>query len=194
MKPPAARSLAARSPAAGCPTGRRLALLSPLLLVAACAFGQHRAVQRLDQRLQARLTPDIAAGDVALQRLPDGARVTLLRPSRFPNSVDTLDDRQRDTRAGVIEGLLDPSLMRIQVADTSALPDYERQTRVNDVTQYIVDNGLGETLQPAPPLRTPPPGSVGTTPAGLTITISVHCPHRHDWPGYGSGRSKPACD
>lgn len=171
-----------------------VALLSPLLLVAACASAEHHTAQRLDHRLQARLAPDIAAGNVALQPLPDGARVTLLGPSQFPNGVRALDNQQRDIRAGVIEGLLDPSLMRIQVADTSTMPEDQREARVHDVTQYFVDNGLGGTLQPITPLQPPPPAPAGAAPAGLTITVGVQCPQRHAEPGYGTRQSKPACD
>jgi hypothetical protein len=34
--------------------------------------------------------------------------------------------RYTDIRANVIEGLLDPSLMRVEVTDTSPLPDQPR--------------------------------------------------------------------
>jgi hypothetical protein len=167
---------------------RILILICPLLLLAACGpSDQHRTARLLDQRLQARLAPDIAAGNAVFQPLPDGARITLLSRSQFPNDVQALDDKTRDVRASVIEGLLDPELMRIDVADTSTLPNYQRDTRVQDVRQYFEAVGLGSTLQAMPP------EPAAATPAGLTITIAVQCPQRHDGAGYRSGRAKPAC-
>jgi hypothetical protein len=177
------------------PNARRLAvLLCPIIMAASChSSGQQRATQLLDQRLQAELAPDIAAGKAALQPLPDGARVTLLdTSSSFPNDVGALTDRRPDIRSNVIEGLLDPKLMRIQVTDTSTLPADQRDARVQNVVQYFVANGLGSTLGPATPQQATLPGSADTAPAGLRITISVQCPH-HDGAGYDSGDANPAC-
>lgn len=175
---------------------RRLAFLfCPLLLVAACGqSGQQHTVRVLDDRLQGHLAPDIAAGTVALQQLPDGARVTLLDTSMFSNDVRTLANKYPDIRANVIESLLDPSLMQIQVADTAPLPDEQRDIRVRNVSQDFVAYGLAPSLLPPAPQQPIPPGAPATAPAGLTLTISVQCPDRHDGPGYGSGRSKPVCD
>jgi len=168
---------------------RILVVICPLLLLAACgSSNQQRTARLLDQRLQTQLAPDIAAGNAAFQPLPDGARVTLLGQSQFPNDVQALDNKSRDVRASVVEGLLDPELMRIDVADTSTLPDDQRDTRVRDVRQYFEAVGLGSTLQSMPP------EPAAATPAGLTITIAVQCLHRHDGTGYGSGRAKPACE
>jgi hypothetical protein len=184
------------------PHARRLAvLLSPLLLVAACGpSGQQRTVRLLDERLLFQLAPSIEAGDAALQILPDGARVTLLGGSPSSNAPSSnrakrTDDQFPAVRVAVIEGLLDPRLMRIQLADTSALPQAQRDARVKDVARYFEAYGLGSTLQPAAPPQAMPPGSAaGAAPSGLTITISVQCPDRHRGPGYGSGRSMPVCD
>jgi hypothetical protein len=177
------------------PYPRRLAvLLSPLLLVAACGpTGQQRTTQRLNDRLHYELAADIAAGNAALQPLPDGGRVTLLGASTFPNDVTALAGHDTDIRANVIEGLLDPSLMRVQVTDTGPLTDAQRETRVRNVDQYFIANGLGATLVPAPPQALLPAAS-GAAPAGLTITINVQCPQRNDRSGYGSGKSMPVCD
>jgi hypothetical protein len=170
---------------------RRFAVLLPLLLLlAACGSSdQRRTARLLNERLQTQLAPEIAANRAALQSLPDGARVTLLDPSLFPNGLDVLDNRASDSRASVIQGLLDPSLMRIQVADTSALPDDQRDARVRNVVQYFATNGLASALRPVDQ----PPGSAAVSPAGLAITISVACPHRGDGAGYGTGEAKPAC-
>jgi hypothetical protein len=163
------------------------AVLCPVLLAACCSSGQQRTAQRLDRRLEAILAGDIAAHRAAVQSLPDGARVTLLDPSLFPDSEDALDNRISDPRANVVEGLLDPSLMRIQVADTSALPIDQRDTRVRNVIEYFQVAGLGPSVQPGEaPQATPP---------GLAITISVQCPQRAaSWNGYGTGESQPICD
>jgi hypothetical protein len=172
---------------------RRLAVsLCPLLLVAACGGSPTRREARLlNDRLQWQLAPDIAAGNAVLQPLPDGARVTLPGPSTFPDDLPALDNREPDARSAVVEGLLDPSLMRIQFADTSALPDYQRDKRIADMTGYFAAYGLASTLQPAAPPQAVPPGSA---PPGLTITISVACPRPVGGAGYGDGRSHPVCD
>jgi hypothetical protein len=177
------------------PYVRRLAtLLSPLLPLAACGpTGQQITTQRLDDRLHYQLAADIAAGNAVLQPLPDGERVTLLGTSTFPNDVTALAGRYTDIRANVIEGLLDPSLMQVQVTDTGPLSDAQRETRVRNVDQYFIANGVGATLVPAPP-RALLPAASGTAPAGLTITINVQCPPPNDRSGYGSGRSMPVCD
>jgi hypothetical protein len=170
-------------------------LLCPPLLLAACGpSGQQRTAQRLDDRLFVDLAPDIAAGNAVLQPLPDGARVTFLGPSLFPVDERALDNQQRDVRAGVVEGLLDPSLMRLQVVDTSALPDSQRDARVRNVARYFEVYDLGPSLVPTAPRAVLPPGPPGATPPGLTITISVHCPHPNDGAGYGDGTSRPVCD
>jgi len=173
---------------------RLLGLLCPLVLLAGCGpSGQQHTTQLLGDRLLAQMTPDIAAGNAVLQPLPDGARVTLLGPSRFPPPDKGLDDQQRDIRAGVVEGLLDPTLMRIEVADTSPLPPDERDARVRNVTSYLRAYGLGSTLQPVAPAPAMPSAQPGAPP-GLTITIGIQCASSHDGLGYGSGRPRPVCD
>jgi hypothetical protein len=161
-------------------------LLSPVVLLAACcSSGQQNTVRLLNDRLQAQMASDIAANRAVVQSLPDGARVMLLEPSLFPNDADALDGRKYDVRASLIEGLLDPDLMRVQVADNSSLPDRQRDARVRNMVQYLVDNGLASTLTPT---ETPQ-----SSPAGLAVTIRVQCPDRHDGSGYGNGERKPDC-
>jgi hypothetical protein len=172
-------------------TSRLIVLLCPLLLAAACSSGQQQTTRRLGDRLQTQLAPDIAAGRAAVQPLPDGARVTLLDPSLFPNTASVLDGREDDVRASVIEGMLDPALMRVQVTDSSGLPDNQRETRVRNVVDYFTAYGLASSLQPVEPLQPP---AAGAAPAGLTITIGVQCPQYNDGSGYGTGQSKPTCD
>jgi hypothetical protein len=166
-------------------------LLCPLFLVAACGSGQQNTAHRLDDRLALRMAPDLAAGNAALQATPDGARVTLLGASPFSADENTLDDRRPDVRAGVIEGLLDPRLMRIQVEDTSLLPADQREARVRNVARYFEAYGLEPMVAPVgPPQATPP----GAPPSGLTISIAVQCPPSDGIIGYGDGTSNPVCD
>ena len=142
-------------------TGRLVALFGPLLFVVACTSGNNSAAN-LGQRMQVLLAPDIAAGRVGLEQLPDGARVTLPEQSLFPTGRGELDDKGRFILASVIQGLLDPGILRIDVAESA--PDRLlvcKQRRLSAVRQYFVDYGLGPSLQPAAP-RDVPPGSVGT--------------------------------
>ncbi len=170
---------------------RRLAVLLGVISVAGCgASGQRGVVGSLDDRMQARLAADIAAHQAVLQPLPDGARVTLLGSSMFPTGVKTLADHPPDVRANVIEGLLDPALMRVAVSDTSAASADQREQRIRNVSQYFVENGLGSTLVDGGADVLP----AGSGPGGLTITITVQCPERHGGPGYGDGKSNPSCD
>jgi hypothetical protein len=170
-------------------TGRGAVLIISLISLTSCGSGQQQTTQLLEQRLQVSLAPDVAAGRASVQNLPDGALVTLLEPSSFPNDKRALDDADKpDVRANVIEGLLDPSLIRVALADTSTLPADRRDTRVANVAQYFAVNGLGGVL--VPPGASPPAAG----PAGLAITIRVQCPRPNGRTGYGDGTSKPVCD
>jgi hypothetical protein len=162
--------------------------LGALVLLAACGsdHGLHRSAELLNNRLQERLGPDIASGSAAVQPLPDGAQVTLLGPGSFPNDVDTRTDRYREVRASVIEGLLDPALVRIAVGDNSALTEEQRAERVRNVEGYFRDNGLGLTLVPE--------GSLGSaTGQGLTITIRLDCPAHRQPDNWNYAPPIPSC-
>jgi hypothetical protein len=178
------------------PHARRLAvLLSPLLLIVGCApSGQQHTTQVLNDRLLFELAPSIALGEAVLQPLPDGARVTLLGSSRFPTDVRTPDYKNSVIPASVVQSLLDPRLMRIDVTDTSALPDAQRVDRVRDARQYFAAYGLGSTLGPAAPLQAAPPGPAGAVPAGLVLSISVQCPPGHNPIAVSNGLADPVCD
>jgi hypothetical protein len=167
---------------------RHVVLLTPLLLVAACGSGQQHTVRLLDQRLEAGLASEIAAGRAVVRPTAGGAEVTLLDTTLFPNDARSLDDQFPDVRADVIEGLLDPNLMQVQVADTSALPAYQQDTRLRNVQDYFTANGLGTVLVPA--AAAPAAGA----PAGLNLTIDVRCSPPDDRSGYGDGRARPVCD
>ena len=166
-----------------------LVLLAPLLCLAACGPDRERATAGfLNQRLQEQLDTDVKANRVALEALPTGARVTFLDTSPTVGGPQVSDPGVGSVRASVIEALLDPSLMRIGVTDTSALSPDQKAARVGNLTQYIQSMQLGSTLQPAEPAEAQRPG-----PAGMLLTINVQCPHRNDGSGYDSGVRKPGC-
>ena len=172
----------------------RFAWLSLPIVLAACGpSGPQRVARELDTRLQARLASSIATGQAALQPLPAGAQVTLPPALGFQDPKGGLGEKDSFVLDSVIQGLLDPSLMRIDIADPTAAPDSAQAARLRGVMQYFVDYRLGSSLQPAGPTLGTPPGLVAAPPANLTITINVVCPRRHMWPGYGSGQSAPSC-
>ena len=178
------------------PHPRRLVfLLSPLLLAAGCSpSGQQQTTQLLNYRLLVQLAPSIALGDVS------AAAIARWCPGHAPGRVAVPDRRAgpRQQRqpypARVVEGLLDPRLMRIAVADTSALPDDQRVDRVQGARRYFVAYGLGSTLRPTAPFQATPPGPAGTVPAGLVLTISVQCPPGRDPFAFANGLADPICD
>jgi hypothetical protein len=149
-------------------TGRLIALFFPMLFVVACTSGNN-SVANLGQRMQVLLAPDIAAGRVGLEQLPDGARVTIPEQSLFPPGRSELDDRGRFLLASVIQGLLDPGILRVDVAEPAPSPAYLQGPRAGAVRQFFVDYGLGPTLQPA----AVPQGSVDAAPQDLTISVSI---------------------
>lgn len=166
---------------------RHAVLLCPLLLLAACgANGQNRTAHLVDYRLRTALAPDIAANRATVESTGDGDRVTLMGSSLFPVNVYSTDDKYPDIRSSIIEAMVHPSLMRVQVTDDSGLPVNQRETRVHNVMQYFEDNALGSTLED--------PSPVGPSPAGLAITIRVQCPRPPSGTGYGNGKSEPICD
>jgi hypothetical protein len=153
--------------------GRIVALFFPMLLVVACTSSGNNSATNLGQRMQVLMASDIAAGRAGLEQLPDGARVTLPQQSLFPVGRAELDDKGRFILASVIQGLLDPGILRIDLAESPGTPVGLQAAQVRAVTQYFVDYGLGPTLQPSGPPQDLPPGSVSTAPAGLTITVSI---------------------
>ena len=139
-------------------------LFGPLLLMAACSSVS--PTQNLNARLQARLSPDIAAGHATLQPLPDGTQVLVIDQALFTAGGTELDDNGRFVLASVIQGLLDPRLMRIDIAASPGTPPYLQAARAQSVTRYFVDYGLGQTL-------VPPAVPVGAAPPGTSIGIHV---------------------
>jgi hypothetical protein len=145
------------------PANHRAILLGSLLLTAACSSGT--PTPDLNARLQARLAPQIATNQAAVQQLPDGSQVLLIDQSLFADGGAQLNDKGQYILASVIEGLLEPRLLRIEITDqpTSA---YLQNARIQAVTQYFADYGLAPTLQP-------PSAPIAATPPGTIIAIHV---------------------
>jgi hypothetical protein len=142
---------------------RLLPLLCLPLLLTACG-GDPRL---LNGRLHAELTPEIADGRAVVQPLPNGAQVTLTDQSLFPNGGSQLDAKGRYVLASLIEGLLDPHILRIDLASSPATPPALQQARVQAVRQFFEEYFLGPSLQPA---GSPP---VAAASGGTTITVTV---------------------
>ncbi len=169
----------------------RLALLlGPLVWLTSCASDKQRTVDLLNTRLQATMGVEIAANRVALQPQPDGATVTLLDSSLLPDDVGALDNRGRDPRASLIQGLLDPSLIRMQVADNAPQPAEVRATRVRNFVDYLQEYRLGGIVQATDVPDAPPDAA---SPAGLAVTIHIVCPGGSTAWGYGTGQAMPDC-
>jgi hypothetical protein len=131
---------------------RLAASLAPMLMLIGCTGSYWDDAPRvLGDRLQNRLTPELASGQAGLTRLPDGAQVVLTEQALFPGGGTELDDRGRYLMASVIEGLLEPTMLRIELAGTPGTPIGVQQARLLSVTQYLEDFRLGPQLQPALP-------------------------------------------
>lgn len=140
----------------------RRALVLGLALLGGCSSATTRMSQTLDARLQAQLSADVAAGRVSLQRLPDGARVTLIEQSLFPNGATALDEQGRNVLTGVIQALLEPSRLHIELAAGGAPAEAQR---LQAVAAYFKDVGLEAAL--------PPAAEDGTAAPDVTITLRV---------------------
>jgi hypothetical protein len=127
------------------------------LLLAACGAGpgEQRATADLNNRLQARLAPDIAAGRAVVQPLPDGARVTLTAPSNGEWGVG----QGQDARVNTVQALLNPSLLRIELA---------KQTPYDEAMLQALSVMNWQSITQGDPSIAPP--------GGVVVTIHVVCP------------------
>jgi hypothetical protein len=139
------------------------------LLASACssAPGPDRIAAELTQRLNLQLAPEIASGQAGVQRLPDGARVTLADGTAFAPGGVTLDERGRSTVASVIEALLAPRLLQVDVSGSAAATGSIQDQQARAVTSYFEEFGIVAT--PLSPLPQELPPGVGAP--VLTITI-----------------------
>lgn len=138
------------------------------LLLAACGAdtGEQRATADLNNRLQARLAPDIAAGRAAVQPLPDGARVTLMAPMNGQWGVG----QGQDARVSTVQALLNPSLLRIELA---------KQTPYDEAMLQALSVMNWQSLTRADPSIAP----LG----GVVVTVRVVCPQQEPIDG------RPGC-
>ena len=157
------------------------------LLGAACAqTDQQIGTQNLNDRVQARLAPELQDGRVAVEPLSAGIRVTIPDDTLFAPGAVALSDKGRGVLTGVIQGLLDPSWQRVAIVDSPTSPVTLQGPRTRAVQQYFVDHGLAGLIgEPAPEVQAQAgsPQAVAApadaqqpaaTPVqGLTITVSV---------------------
>lgn len=129
-------------------------LLGLVLLAACSGAGPDRASRDLNDRLQARLAPDIAAGRATVQPLPDGARVTLMAPG-----PDGRWGVGQDSRVSTVQALLNPRLLRIELAQQAA------NDQAMEQALSVLDWGSVVRTDPT------------TAPAGgIAVTVHVVCP------------------
>jgi flagellar motor protein MotB len=162
--------------------GRRAALvtlLAPTLLASAKAwagpYSAERNAEELTLRLQNRLAEHIAAGQVTLVGLPQGAQVTMMDAALFPIGQTQLSAAGRNVLSRVIQGLLAPNLMRISIDGLTSSPFTLRELRAQAVGQFFVDFWLGlpmlaaERAEGGPnAVQVPPPPT-----SGQSITFGV---------------------
>ncbi len=152
---------------------RIAASLASMLLLLGCASRTQRTALELGNRMETRLSPAIKGGQAVLERLPDGARVTLSEQSLFPNGSAELDNRGRYVLASVVEGLMDPRLLRIDVSEPASTPLRLRQARLQAVIRYLHDVQVAPQLLLAALQQGAPPEAGGATSQALAITVTI---------------------
>jgi hypothetical protein len=152
----------------------RLGLLpASLLVVAACASGTRRTTQDLYDRMSVSLAPDIQAGQATLRPLQSGVAVTLVGDRMFMPGRSELNEDGSDVLTRVIQALLDPTLLRIEVAQATATPGGLQAARVQTVAQYLNLSSIWPSAQAPVPMRNEPSGPAGAPFHALTITVNV---------------------
>ncbi len=151
------------------PAGRFVALLAPLCMLAACG-SDPGPTPTLNSRMDARLAPEIAAGQVAVQPLPSGTQVAIPDDILFSPGATTLDGKGVDVLTHVIQALIEPTLITIGVGDAS---DTLQGVRAQAVADYFRNHSLGSQLVPSATPQVVPVGAAGTPVQGTTITVTV---------------------
>jgi hypothetical protein len=151
------------------PTGRFVAAIAPLVLLAACAAEPPPAVVQ-NNRMQNRLAPEIAANKLAVQPTAAGTQVIIPEDSLFTYGSANLSPSGTAIMTYVTQALLEPSILSIGVADPS---DSLQGARVRAVQDYFQYHRLGSSLQPTDAPSVVPIGPTGTPVPGLTITVNV---------------------
>jgi hypothetical protein len=145
------------------------AMLAPIALVVACS-SDPAPVAVQSGRMDARLAPEIAAGQVAVQPLPNGTQVVIPDEMLFAPGRTQLDPKGTLVLTHVIQALIEPTMITIGVADAS---DGLQGGRTQSVLDYFRNHALGQQVAPmeAPPVV--PVGPAGTPLQGTTITVNV---------------------
>jgi hypothetical protein len=175
---------------AGWNVDRRVVSLGAILLLAGCTgSGPHQSARVLQHRLQANLAPEISSRQASIQKLPDGARVTLSDAALFAPGQSDLDTSGRFTIASLAESLLDPRLMQVDVAGPASVPAGVQQAKAQSITAYLQDYVAAPPL----PVAAVPP-SAGPATQAATITIRVHCPPGPQGSTWGYAIRGATCD
>jgi hypothetical protein len=152
-------------------------LLSPLLAATACTslpwpinWLGHAPREDLDSRLQMELAPELAAGRVSLRHTSDGTSVTFADQAVFAPGGADLNETGHAALTSVIQALIDPNLLHIEVAEATTTPASLQAARVQTVTGSFDHAGLAAAAQP--PVAAPPMPA-NTPVEGLTITVRL---------------------
>jgi hypothetical protein len=74
---------------------------------------------------------------------------------------------------GVIQALLEPSLLYIEVAPTAATSGSLQAARAQNVAQYLNQTHLWAPIRVSVSMQGTPPGPVSAAARGLTITVNA---------------------
>ena len=151
---------------------RMAAAFGSILLVAGCGLQRETAWQ-LNARMQHGLAPEVAQHRAGVERVTDGTRVTLAEDALFAPGSAVLSAQGQFILASVVEGLMAPRLMEIQVTPGAMASPALRQARVAAVRQFFVDFALGRQLQ----------ASVSAPAAGASQAMAITVHVRPAWPG-----------
>jgi len=143
--------------------------VAQLVLLLGCA--SERSPQDLSDRLQVQLSPEIASGSVTLERLQDGARVTLPDQTLFQTAGAELDEKGRYVLTSLVQALLAPALLQVDVAGPPGTPMPLQQARARAVTQFL------QGIQVAPNLlfiglQEQPSATDGVVSQATTVTVT----------------------
>jgi outer membrane protein OmpA-like peptidoglycan-associated protein len=139
--------------------------LALFLLLTGCADG--RLPRDLNGRLQRELAPELASGGATLEQLPDGARVTVADQTLFPTGGTALDTKGRLALASLVEALLAPALLQVDVAGPAGtLP----QARAAAVAEFLRDTQVAPNLLFISLQQETPGGAAA--PQATTVTVT----------------------
>lgn len=151
-----------------------LVLLGPLLLGGCVNSGLSYAPQTQDARMQARLWPEVQSGRVVVQAVPTGTQVSIPDQQLFAPGSARLTANGGRLLTYVVQALLEPTLLTIQVSDAS---DGPQGARTQAILDYFRNHQLGgQAVSALPPEGQPaavPVGAAGTPVQGTIITVNV---------------------